>query len=77
MLRIDGSKNEVSHPGVRVVGFPSIYFFPAYNKLQAIKYNGERTTSALRQFLKEQIAVRRRDQGTSAEEVAIDTYGGT
>ena len=49
--RIDGSKNEVDHPVVRVRGYPSIFLFPAFDKLNPIEYDGERTVSSFVQFI--------------------------
>lgn len=50
-VRIDGSKNEVAHPSVRLRGFPSIYLFRANDKANPIEYDGERSALALKAFL--------------------------
>eukprot|EP00600_Ochromonadales_sp_CCMP1393_P007584 CAMPEP_0174973238 /NCGR_PEP_ID=MMETSP0004_2-20121128/11115_1 /TAXON_ID=420556 /ORGANISM="Ochromonas sp., Strain CCMP1393" /LENGTH=616 /DNA_ID=CAMNT_0016223633 /DNA_START=73 /DNA_END=1923 /DNA_ORIENTATION=- len=51
VLRMDGTKNEILHPGVRVLGFPTMYFFPAGRKEHPIEYDGERTTTAILHFI--------------------------
>lgn len=44
--RIDGTKNEVEHPAVRILGFPAIYLFPAKTKKEvAFEYEGDRSKS--------------------------------
>jgi len=53
LFRIDGAKNEVSHPGLRVLGFPAIYLFPALDKNNPIEYDGDRTVEALIDFITE------------------------
>ena len=47
----DGSKNEVSHPAVKVMGYPTIYLFPAADKQNPIEYDGERTADAIIDFV--------------------------
>lgn len=44
--RIDGTKNEIEHPMVRILGFPAIYLFPAKAKKDmALEYDGDRSKS--------------------------------
>jgi len=50
--RIDGSKNEIDHPAVRLRGFPSVFLFRAADKLNPIEYDGDRTVAAFLQFLR-------------------------
>ena len=50
--RIDGSKNEIDHDGVRIRGFPTIYLFPAGEKSSPIEYTGERDAASIAKFLK-------------------------
>jgi protein disulfide-isomerase-like protein len=51
LYKIDGSKNEVSHPKVRVRGFPTIYLFPRHDKANPVEFDGERTIEALLDFV--------------------------
>lgn len=48
---LDGSKNEVSHPAVKIMGYPTIYLFPAADKQNPIEYDGERTADAIIDFI--------------------------
>jgi thiol-disulfide isomerase/thioredoxin len=50
--RIDGSKNEIDHAGVRVRGFPALYLFPAGEKDSPVEYLGERDAASIARFLK-------------------------
>lgn len=49
VYRMDGQKNEVDHPDVAIVGFPTIYYFHSNKK--AVLYEGERSLSALFKFV--------------------------
>ena len=51
MYSVDGSKNEVSHPAVKIMGYPTIYLFPAADKQNPIEYDGERTADAIIDFI--------------------------
>lgn len=51
MYSLDGSKNEVSHPAVKIMGYPTIYLFPAADKQNPIEYDGERTADAIIDFI--------------------------
>lgn len=43
IMKMDATKNEVAHPSVDIIVFPSIYFFPLGNKTQPIRYEGNGT----------------------------------
>ncbi|KAJ1426710.1 hypothetical protein B484DRAFT_450583, partial [Ochromonadaceae sp. CCMP2298] len=49
LYRIDGTKNEILHPGVRIIGYPTMYLFPLSGG--AIEYDGERTADAIIGFI--------------------------
>ena len=51
LYRIDGTKNDIAHAGVRIVGYPTLYLFPAQDKQNPIEYDGERSTEALLEFV--------------------------
>ena len=51
IFSLDGSKNEVSHPAVKIMGYPTIYLFPAADKQNPIEYDGERTADAIIDFI--------------------------
>ena len=51
LYRIDGTKNDIAHAGVRIVGYPTLYLFPAQDKQNPIEYDGERSTEALVEFI--------------------------
>lgn len=51
VYRIDGSKNDVVHRGVRLVGYPTLYFFPGADKQSPMEYDGERTVEAIVEFI--------------------------
>eukprot|EP01032_Pedospumella_encystans_P014322 gene14322-16457_t len=51
LYRIDGTKNDVLHPGVKIVGYPTLYFFPAHGKSSPLEYDGERTLEAMITFI--------------------------
>lgn len=72
--RIDGSKNEVDHPLVRIRGYPSIFLFPAHDKMNPIEYDGERTVSSFVEFIS-QFRGRGRDDPMYVTHT-VDTAGG-
>lgn len=43
IMKMDATKNEVGHPAVDILVFPTIYFFPLGNKSQPIRYDGNGT----------------------------------
>jgi len=51
IVRIDGSKNDLVHPSVRIQGYPSMYFFQGTNTQNPIEYDGDRTTTAIYDFI--------------------------
>eukprot|EP00981_Chlorochromonas_danica_P006276 scaffold1348_cov184-Ochromonas_danica.AAC.3 len=53
IFRIDGSRNEVFHPKIRVRGFPMVFLFPAHDKANPLYYDGERSAEALSAFIRE------------------------
>ena len=48
---MDATENDPT--GVKIRGFPTLYFYPAGKKDTPIQYNGERTEEAMEQFIKE------------------------
>jgi hypothetical protein len=53
LYRMDGVKNEISHPKAKVVSFPTMYLFPAYDKQNPVAFERERTAEALLAFVEE------------------------
>jgi thiol-disulfide isomerase/thioredoxin len=55
VFRIDGAKNEISHPGLRlrVNGFPTLYFFPGNDRYNPIEFDGERTVESIVSFIED------------------------
>lgn len=51
VYRVDGTKNDIVHPRVKVVGYPTLYFFPAGDRLNPIEYDGNRTAEAIVAFI--------------------------
>jgi hypothetical protein len=51
VYRIDGTKNDIVHPRVRIVGYPTLYFFPGADKLNPSEYDGNRTVEAIVGFV--------------------------
>ena len=43
IMKMDATKNEVNHPSVDILVFPTIYFFPRGHKTEPILYNGTGT----------------------------------
>ena len=43
VMKMDATKNEIDHPSVNILEFPSIYFFPLGRKTQPILYTGNGT----------------------------------
>jgi len=48
---MDATENDPT--GVKIKGFPTLYFYPAGKKDQPIQYNGDRTEEAMEAFIKE------------------------
>ena len=40
IYRIDGSKNEINHPNIKLVGYPTLYFFISNDLMNPIEYSG-------------------------------------
>ena len=72
-IRIDGSKNEIDHPAIRVRGYPSIFLFKAFEKDQPIEYDGVRSTPAISAFLSD---FRGNIMGTAAAAAAAGSETG-
>ena len=66
-VRIDGSKNEIDHPAVRLRGFPSVFLFRASDKLNPIEYDGDRTVAAFLAFIRAFKGGNHRGEGLEAE----------
>ena len=66
-VRIDGSKNEIDHPAVRLRGFPSVFFFRASDKLNPIEYYGDRTVAGFLAFIRNFKGGNNKGEGAEAE----------
>lgn len=51
IARLEGGANEVNHPGVKILGYPTLYLFLEGNKSFPIEYDGERSLTALVEFI--------------------------
>lgn len=51
LYRVDGSKNDIVHPRVRLLGYPTLYFFPGGDKGNPMEYDGNRTVEAIVSFI--------------------------
>lgn len=51
IAELDATENDFDGP--EVTGFPTIYFFPAGNKANPIRFNGDRTEEAMKEFVEE------------------------
>jgi thiol-disulfide isomerase/thioredoxin len=49
--RIDGSKNEVLAPNVRIFDFPTFFMFPFGNKTHPVEYDGSTNTVDMIEFV--------------------------
>lgn len=54
LAKVDATENEI--PGVQIQGFPTLKFYPANNKENAMEYQGDRTKEGFMKFLKEHAA---------------------
>lgn len=50
-FRMDAQKNEVAHRSVKLVGLPSMYLFPAEDKMNPVFFDGERRLQDLVDFI--------------------------
>lgn len=62
-FRMDAQKNEVAHRSVKLVGLPSMYLFPAEDKMNPVFFDGERRLQDLVDF----VELHRHGKGTSRE----------
>ncbi|CCI42835.1 unnamed protein product [Albugo candida] len=51
IAKMDAIKNDVDHPEVNVVAYPTIMFFPAGDKNHPVKYEGHRDVKSFVKFL--------------------------
>lgn len=51
IYRMDGTKNEVSSPGLTIAGYPSFFLFLSHDAAAPIEYNGARTQEAMQHFI--------------------------
>lgn len=56
IAKLDATANDVPEQ-FRVEGFPTIYFAPANNKENPLKYDGDRTLEGFTKYLKEKATV--------------------
>ena len=52
VVRVDATKNDITHRNVRINAFPTFYFFSVGDQDEPIEYDGERTLEAILQFIK-------------------------
>lgn len=50
-FRMDAQKNELAHRSVKLVGLPSMYLFPAEDKMNPVFFDGERRLQDLVDFI--------------------------
>jgi hypothetical protein len=70
---MDGVKNEISHPKAKVVSFPTMYLFPAYDKQNPVAFERERTAEALLAFVEEHKRSRGHHASASVEASSTTT----
>lgn len=51
VYRIDGSKNEIEFPVLRIRGYPTFYFFSHHDKSHPIEYDGDRSVPIIQSFI--------------------------
>ena len=54
LAKLDATANDYSLSGVKVEGFPTLYFFPAGAKAEPVLYSGARDAAALEAFLRKE-----------------------
>jgi hypothetical protein len=54
--QIDGTQNEIH--GITILSYPTIFLFRAFDKNDPITYKGQRTSSAMSNWLREQSGMR-------------------
>ena len=52
VVRVDATKNDITHRNVRINAFPTFYFFSVGDQEEPIEYDGERTLEAIFKFIK-------------------------
>ena len=52
VVRVDATKNDITHRNVRINAFPTFYFFSVGDQDEPIEYDGERTLEAILKFIK-------------------------
>lgn len=65
--RIDGTRNDIDHPRVKVKGFPVIFFFKGGDLMNPIEYDGERTVQAIESFVNTFKRVVKNDEGSQEQ----------
>lgn len=51
IARMDGTLNEIDHDAVRIVGYPTVIFFPINNKDFPVEYEGNRNFDDIVRFI--------------------------
>lgn len=70
-FRIDAQKNEIGHQSVKLAGLPSMYLFPADDKLHPVFFDENRT---LRDFI-DFIELHRRMKNEQLSEHIVEVTG--
>lgn len=63
VAKMDVTANAVDHPEVKVTSFPTILFFPRYDKSKPITYTGARETTDIIKFIETEIEDDEEDPG--------------
>jgi hypothetical protein len=57
IAEFDATKNKVEVPGISIAAYPTIYYFPAENKSNPVKYKGERELNSFVTFLDQKLSL--------------------
>lgn len=52
IAKMDGTANEVDYPGLKVSGYPTLFFFPAGSKSAPVEYSASRDAAGFVSFLR-------------------------
>ena len=52
VAKMDATENEIDHPKVEVKGFPTLVFFPGFDKKHPVVYDGAREVGDMAEYLK-------------------------
>lgn len=63
VAKMDVTANAVDHPAVKVNSFPTVLFFPRYDKSKPVPYTGARETADIITFVETEIAEDEEDPG--------------